>query len=63
MALSVTDAGNPQQGGKMGKDQNKDLSVLVDERLTEINNSMATLMSRADDMGKRLQELESAGGL
>jgi hypothetical protein len=32
MASSVTDAGN-QQGGKKGKDKNKDLSVLVDDRL------------------------------
>jgi len=31
----------------------------VEERLTEINNSMTTLMDRVDDMDKRLEELES----
>ena len=40
MALSVTDVGNTQQGGKKGKNKNKDLSALVEERLAEINNSM-----------------------
>ena len=38
----MTGASNVQ-GGKKGKDKNKDLAVLVDERLMEINNSMATL--------------------
>jgi len=34
-----------QEGGKKGKgkDKNKDWSVLVDERLLEINDSVATL--------------------
>jgi len=47
-----------EQGGKKGKDKNKDLSVLVDNRLAKINNSMTTLMGRVDDMDKRLKELE-----
>jgi len=29
----VIDADNPQQGGKKGKDKNKDVVTLVDERL------------------------------
>jgi len=41
MASSVTDAGNPPHGGKKGKDKNKDLSVLVDDKLTEINTTMS----------------------
>ena len=42
MASIVTDVGNPE-GGKKSKDKNKDLAVLVDERLAEITSSMATL--------------------
>jgi len=61
MASSMTDAGNPQQGGKNGKDKNKDLAVLKNERLMKINNSMTTLMGMVDDMEKRLEELESMG--
>ena len=60
MALSVTDASN-SQGGKKDKDKNKDLAVLVDERLAEINNFMATLTGRVDDMEKQLEELECMG--
>jgi len=37
------------------------LAVPVDERLVEINNSVATLMSRMDDMEKHLKELEATG--
>ena len=33
----------------------------MDERLTNINNFMATLIGRVDDMEKHLQELESMG--
>jgi len=61
MASSMTDARNPQQGGKNGKDKNKDLAVLKNERLMKINNSMTTLMGMVDDMEKRLEELESMG--
>ena len=57
MVSSVTDAVNPQ-GGKKCKDKNKDLAVLVDERLVEINNSMAALMDRMDNIEKHLEELE-----
>ena len=63
MASSVTDAGNPQQGGKKGKDKNKDLSVLVDDKLAEINHSMSTLTGKVDDMEKRIEELESMGDI
>jgi len=61
MALSVTDAGNSQQGGKKGKDKNKDWSVLVDDKLAEINHSLSDITGRADDMEKRIEELESMG--
>jgi len=61
MALSVTDANNPQQGGKKSKDKNKDLSVLVDENLVEINHSMSDLTGRVDDVEKRIEELKSMG--
>jgi len=50
--------GNPQ-GVKKGKDENKDLLVLLNERLAKINNSMTTLTGRVNDMEKRLKELES----
>jgi len=33
----------------------------VDERLAEINNFMATLTGRVDDLKKHLKELESMG--
>jgi len=59
MASSVTDVDNPQQGGKKGKDNNKDLLVLVDHKLAEINHSMSNLTGRLDDMEKRIEELES----
>jgi len=61
MALSVTDVGNPQQGGKQGKDKNKDLVVLVYKRLVEINNCMPTLTGRVGDMEKNLEKLKSMG--
>jgi len=61
MASSVTDAGNLQQGGKKGKNKNKDLSVLIDDKLVEINHSMLDLTGRVDDMEKRIEELESTG--
>jgi len=37
------------------------LAFLVDKRLTEINNSMATPTGRVDDIEKHLEELESMG--
>ena len=61
MALSVTDAVNPQQGGKKGKDKNKDLLVPIDDKLAEINHSMSDLTGRVDDMEKCIEELESMG--
>ena len=36
----------------------KDLSVLVDDRLVELNNSMAILTVGVDEMDKRLEEHE-----
>lgn len=61
MASSVTDTGNPQQERKKGKDKNKDLSVLVNDKLAKINHSMSDLMGRVDNMEKRIEELESTG--
>jgi len=63
MASSITEVGNPQQGGKKGKDKNKDLAFLVDDKLTEVNNSIITLTGRVDEMEKRIEELESEGDL
>ena len=45
---------NSLQGKKKGKDKNKDLAVLVDERLAEIKYSMAILTGKVDDMEKHL---------
>jgi len=59
-SASETFTGN-QQGRKNDKEKNKDLSILVNERLAEINNSMTTLMGRVDDMDKLLKEFESMG--
>jgi len=59
MALSMIDASNPQQRGKKGKD----LAVLVDDKLTEVNDSIITLTARVDEMEKRIEELESEGDL
>ena len=63
MALSMIDAGNPQQGGKKGKDKSKELEVLVDDKLVEVNNSIVTLTGRVDEMETRIKELESEGDL
>jgi len=63
MTSSMTDAGNPQQGGKKDKDKNKDLAVLVDDKLAEVNNSIVTLMGRVDEIETRIKELESEGDL
>jgi len=63
MASNATNADNPQWGGKKGKDKNKDLSVLVVDKLTEINHSMSDLMGRVDDMEKCIEDLESTGDL
>jgi len=62
MASSVTDADNLQQG-KKSKHKNKELSVLVDDRLTQINDSIITLTGRVDEMEKHIEELESEGTL
>jgi len=63
MASSVTDTGNPQQAGKKGKDKNKGLSVLVDDKLVEIKHSMSNLTGRVDDIEKCIEELESTGDI
>ena len=60
IASSVMDDGNPQQE-KKSKDKNKELSVLIDDRLAEINDSIITLTGRVDEMEKRIKELESEG--
>ena len=39
------------------------MSVLVDERLANINNFMATLAGRVDDMDKCLEKFKSTGTL
>ena len=46
---------------KKGKDKNKDMVSLVDERLAKINDYMATLTSSVDDMDKRIEEPKSMG--
>jgi len=58
MASSVIDADNPQ-GVKESKDNNKDLAILVDERLIKITSFMATLTGRVANMEKHFEELES----
>ena len=63
MASSMTDVGNPQQGGKKGKDKNKDLAILVDDKLAEVNDFIITLTGRVDEMEKRIEELKSEGDL
>jgi len=55
MASSMTDAGNPQQGGKKGNDKNKDLAVLVDDKLAKVNDSIIILTGRVDEMEKRIE--------
>jgi len=52
-----------QQGSKKGKDKNKDLAVLVNEKLAEVNNSIITLTGRVDKIEKHIEELESEGDL
>jgi len=59
MASSVTDADNLQQSGKKDKDKNKDLVVLVDDKLVEVNDSIITLTGRVDEMENRIKELRS----
>jgi len=60
-ATGVIDDDNPQQGGKKGRDKNKDVMTFVDERLVEINTTMSALTGKVDDMDKRIEELESEG--
>ena len=62
IASSGTDGSNPQ-GGKKGKDKNKDLAVLVDDKLAEVNNSIITLTGRVDEMETHIKKLESKGDL
>jgi len=59
IASSVINAGNPQQGGKKGKYKNKDVVALVEERLAEINITIAALTGGVDDMDKCIEELQS----
>lgn len=54
----MTDA-NLQQGGKKGKDKNKDVMGLVEELLAEINNTMSPLMGRVDAIDRRIKKLKS----
>jgi len=63
MASSVTEVGNPQQGSKKGKDKNKDLAILVNDKLAEVNDSIITLTGRVNEMEKCIEELESDGDL
>lgn len=63
MTSSVTNAGSPQQSGKKGKDKNKDVIVLMEDRLAEFNTIMSTLTGRIEDMDKRIEEFESDGDM
>jgi len=63
MTSSMTDADNPQQGGKKGKNKNKDLAVLADDKLAKVNDSIITLTGRVDEMETHIKELESKGDL
>lgn len=54
---------NPQQGGKKGKDKNKDVMGLIEEWLVEINATMLALTGWVDDMDKRIEELKSEGDM
>ena len=58
MASSVSDV-NSQQGDKKGKDKNKDVMGLVEERLVGINSSMSAWTGRVDDIDKCIVEIES----
>ena len=51
----------PSTIGKNSKDKNEELSVLVDDKLAEINDSIVTLMGCVDEMEKRIEELEFEG--
>jgi len=42
---------------KKGKDKNKDMTILVEERLIEINTFVSALIDIVDDMAKRIGEL------
>jgi len=59
----VTDVDNPQQGGKKGEDNNKNLYVLVDVRIMKINNSMATLNRQGGTSGYAPRGARVHGGL
>ena len=39
------------------------MAILVDDKLTEVNNSIFNLTGRVDEMGTRIKELESEGDL
>jgi len=49
LGFKLTDA-NPQQGGKKGKDKNKDVKGLIQGQLAKISNTMSTLIGKVDDM-------------
>jgi len=59
-SASEASTGN-QQGRKKSKDKNKELAVLVDEKVAEIDDSIITLTDRVDEMEKRIEELKSEG--
>ena len=59
-SASEASTGN-QQGGKKSKNKNKELAVLIDEKVAEINDSIITLTGRVDEMEKRIEKLESEG--
>ena len=62
MASSVADA-NSQQGGKKGKDKNKDFVGHVKERLVEVNNTMSAPTGMVDNMDRGIEGLESEGDI
>jgi len=53
MPSSVTISSTPQQSAKKGKNKNKDMMVLVEDRLTEFNTTMSSLIGRVGNMDKQ----------
>ena len=51
------------QGAKKGKDKNKDLTILVDDKLAEVNNSIITLTGRVDEIRDSHQGARVRGDL
>ena len=52
---------NSQRGGKKGQDKNKDVMVLDEKRLAEINTTTSSRLDRVKVISKRNKELEFDG--